>query len=122
MEILRKSLKAYLLVVVIFALLTLALAAAVSFTGFKESWTFGGLVGALTLSSVVIGFFEGRIIGHKGIVTGIAAALLFLLIVLFSVSSAFESALGIGKLSIFYLIPIVGGAVGGIVGVSGAND
>lgn len=121
MEILRKSLKAYVLAAVIFALLTLALAAAVSFTGFKENWAFGGLIGALTLAAVVLGFFEGRIMGRKGILTGIAAALLFLLIVLFFVNGILMSNLGIGELSVFYLIPVVGGAAGGVVGVSGAS-
>ena len=61
MEKLRKSLKAYVMALVLFVALTFALAALVNFTGFRESWTFGALMVILSVSTLVLGMLEGRI-------------------------------------------------------------
>lgn len=122
MEILRKSLKAYLISVALFTVLTFILAAIISFTGFRESWAFGGLVVSLTMAAMVTGFLEGRIIGKRGLVTGIVSSGLFLLIILVSAGGVFSDSFNMSGLNAFYLIPVAGGALGGIMGVSGEKS
>ncbi|MFQ8602849.1 MAG: TIGR04086 family membrane protein [Anaerovoracaceae bacterium] len=122
MEVLRKSLKAYLIAVALFTLLTFILAAIISFTGFRENWAFGGLIVSLTLACMVIGFLEGKIVGKRGLITGVISSLILLVIILISVRGAFSDSFNMSGLSLFYLIPLAGGAVGGIIGVSGEKN
>ncbi len=65
MEKLRKSLKAYVIALVLFVALTFALAALVNFTGFRETWTFGALLVIMSVSSLVLGMMEGRIFQNE---------------------------------------------------------
>ena len=78
MEKLRKSLKAYVIALVLFVALTFALAALVNFTGFRENWTFGSLLVIMSISSLVLGMMEGRIFQKRGLLAGGAAAVFFL--------------------------------------------
>ena len=91
MEKLRKSLKAYVIALVLFVALTFALAALVNFTGFRETWTFGSLLVIMSISSLVLGMMEGRI---------------------------FAEEFSLGKTGWLYLIPVVAGSLGGICGVN----
>ena len=118
MEILRKSLKAYIFVICLFTAMTFLLAALISFTGFKENWSFAGLVCILSVSSFVIGLMEGHITGKRGLFTGIAAAAVFMAMILLAVGGVFAGAFGIDSLSLFYIIPIFAGAAGGIAGAN----
>ena len=70
MEKLRKSLKAYVIALVLFVALTFALAALVNFTGFRENWTFGSLLVIMSISSLVLGMMEGRIFQKRGLLAG----------------------------------------------------
>ena len=70
MEILRRTLKVYVLALCAFAALSLILAAVIRFTGFPETWTFAGLVAALSLVSLLTGAMEGGIIGKRGMIVG----------------------------------------------------
>ena len=121
MEIIIRSLKAYIFVTCLFTALTFLLAALISFTGFKESWSFAGLVCILSVSSFVIGFMEGHITGKRGLFTGIAAAAVFMAMILLAVGGVFAGAFGIDSFSVFYLIPILAGAAGGIAGANTAG-
>ena len=121
MEIIRRSLKAYIFVSCLFTALTFLLAALISFTGFKESWSFAGLVCILSVSSFVIGFMEGHITGKRGLFTGIAAAAVFMAMILLAVGGVFAGAFGIDSFSVFYLIPILAGAAGGRAGANTAG-
>ena len=72
MEILRRTLKVYVLALCAFAALSLILAAVIRFTGFPETWTFAGLVAALSLVSLLTGAMEGGIIGKRGMIVGLS--------------------------------------------------
>ena len=121
MEKLRKSLKAYVMALVLFVALTFALAALVNFTGFRESWTFGALMVILSVSTLVLGMLEGRIFMKRGLLAGGTAAILFLAIILVSVQGIFAEAFSLGKMMWLYLIPVATGCFGGICGVNGAS-
>ena len=103
MEKLRKSLKAYVIALVLFVALTFALAALVNFTGFRETWTFGALLVIMSISSLVLGMMEGRIFQKRGLV---------------SVQGLFAEEFSLGKTGWLYLIPVAAGSLGGICGVN----
>ena len=75
-------------------------------------------MGILAAVNLVLGFLEGRIIGKRGLLTGLAAGILFILLVLFAAGGIFSGAFGIRSLSPFYLIPVAAGALGGIFGAN----
>lgn len=118
MEIIRRTLKAYIISVSLFIALSFLLAVMINFTGFRENWTFAGLVCILSAASLVIGIMEGNIIGKKGLLVGAAAAALLVLIILLAVGGVFAGAFGMDSFSIFYAIPVLAGAAGGIVGAN----
>ncbi len=118
MEKLRKSLKAYVIALVLFVALTFALAALVNFTGFRETWTFGSLLVIMSISSLVLGMMEGRIFQKRGLMAGGAAAVFFLAIILVSVQGLFAEEFSLGKTGWLYLIPVAAGSLGGICGVN----
>ncbi|MDO4545550.1 MAG: TIGR04086 family membrane protein [Bacillota bacterium] len=121
MEILRKTLKAYILAILLFIVLTLVLAAVINFTGFKEEWAFAGLVAILSVVTLLLGFLEGRIMERKGLLAGLGAAIVFLLLVLFAVGSVFSRSFGVESFSVFYLIPLASGMVGGVLGTNSSK-
>lgn len=121
MDVFRKSLKAYIVSMILFVLLTAALAALVTFTGFKEEWTFAGLVISMTISSLILGYFEGRAIGRRGMIWGALAALIFVALIILSAGGVFSDMPEASGKTITYLIPIVGGSAGGIIGVAGRS-
>ena len=102
MEKLRKSLKAYVIALVLFVALTFALAALVNFTGFRETWTFGSLLVIMSISSLVLGMMEGRIFQKRGLLAGGAAAVFFLAIILVSVQGLFAEEFSLGKTGWLY--------------------
>lgn len=118
MEIIRRTLKAYIISVSLFIALSFLLAVMINYTGFRESWTFAGLVCILSVASVVIGIMEGSIIGKKGLMVGAAAAALLVLIILLAVGGVFAGAFGMDSFSVYYMIPVLSGAAGGIVGAN----
>ncbi len=118
MEIIRRTLKAYIISIVLFLGLTFLLAAIIYFTGYKESWSFVGLMVILSIASLVIGIMEGNIIGKKGLIVGLSAAAVFVMIILLAVGGVFAGAFGLESFSAFYIIPVLIGAAGGILGAN----
>ncbi|HIU26073.1 MAG TPA: TIGR04086 family membrane protein [Candidatus Copromorpha excrementigallinarum] len=118
MEIIRKTLKAYVAALTSFVLLTFALAALISYTAFKESWAFGGLIVIMSLSTALLGFMEGAATGKRGLAAGAAAALIFVAVILAAAGAAFSESFALREGSLFYLIPIGAGAAGGIAGTN----
>lgn len=116
MEIIRKSLKAYIIALGLFLLLTLALAALLNFTAFREGWTFVGLVFCLAVPSLLLGILEGKIVGKKGLFVGLAASALFLLLILFAAGGVFAGSFGVHSFHASYIIPLLLGGAGGILG------
>lgn len=118
MEIMRRTIKAYIISLTLFIGLTFLLAAIIKFTGFKEEWTFAGLVFILSVISMITGIMEGHIVGKKGLLVGTVAAVLLILIILLAVGGVFAGAFGIDSFNVFYLIPVFIGAAGGTLGAN----
>ena len=72
----------------------------------------------MSISSAVIGIMEGNIIGKKGMPVGAAAAALLVAIILCAVGGVFAGSFGMDSFSVYYLIPVLAGAIGGILGAN----
>lgn len=118
MEIIRRTLKAYMISICIFVIFTFLLAAVIYFTSFKESWAFAGLVIILSITSAIIGVMEANIFGKKGIFVGTAAAVVFLTLIFLVVAGIFAGTLTMDGFNIVYIIPILAGSVGGVFGAN----
>lgn len=80
MEIIRKSLKVYIITFILFVLLTMLLAALICFTGFREAWNCGGMIAVLGISAAVSGILETRVIGRRVLFVFLITAALFVLL------------------------------------------
>ncbi len=118
MALIRKTIKAYIIAICIFVLLTLILAALLRFTAFDEDWSFYGLIVALSVAALLLGIMEGNVVGKRGLLVGIASAAMLMVIILLVVGSIFAGTSGKGSIHAEYLIPLLSGAVGGILGAN----
>ncbi len=122
MEFIRKTLKSFAICLTMFAAMTFVLAAMIQFTSFRESWAFGGLMTALSLTTLVFGIREGGITGKRGLLTGAASAVVMVFIILFISGEMFSGTTGLSNISVFYAIPVVTGAAGGIAGAGSTRS
>ena len=118
MGLIRGTLKAYFIAVCIFAVLTLVLAALVRFTGFHEEWSLWGLVVVLSIAALLLGIMEGSIVGKRGLLVGLVSAAALALIILLIVRGVFAGMSEEFSFRVWYLIPVLAGAVGGILGTN----
>lgn len=118
MNVLRRTLKVYMIAVICFIILTMILAALIYFTGFKESWSFSGLIAVLSVTSLLTGIMEGNVIGRRGIIVGALSSFILMIIILMAAGGVFAETFGINDLNIFYIIPIVAGSIGGVIGTN----
>lgn len=81
MEIIRKSLKVYVITFVLFIVLTLILAALICFTGFKESWGYGGMMAVIGISAITYGIFDAKVVGRRALFVFLISAMMFVLII-----------------------------------------
>ncbi len=118
MEFIRKSLKAYFFAFVIFVLFTFFLASIIYFTSFKESWSFAGLIFGLSVAVFMLGIIEGGIAGRRGLIVGIVSAAVFLLLTVLTAAGIFADSFSVKNVSVFYIIPLAAGTIGGIIGTN----
>ena len=118
MEILKRTLKSYLIIIFLFLILSILLAALIAFTGFKEEWIFTALVVILSMVSMGIGVLEGNIFAKRGILIGMAAAILLILIIICAIGGVFAESFSKDSFTPFYIIPVIAGGIGGIIGAN----
>ena len=118
MLVLKNSLKAYCVSVVIFIILTLLYAGVIKWTPLPESWSFEGLIVMLSIATMIFGFMEGVLIGKKGIITGVLTSVVFLLITLITAKIVFDGSVNINILKTQYIVPLISGIIGAIVGTN----
>lgn len=82
MDILRKSLKIYLIGTCLFVILSMMLTAALYFTELRESWAAYGIFAVLGLSSLAVTVLESKTAAKRGLLAGLAAGLLFFVLML----------------------------------------
>lgn len=92
MEIIRKSIKVYIIAFILFVVLTSILAALICFTGFKESWGYVGIITVLGISSAVAGVLEAKVAGSRALFVFLISAAVFAATIYFLVSVIFSAA------------------------------
>ena len=117
MYFIRKSLKAYMIVSAVFLILSLILACTLNFSGFKENWTFAGLVAILSAASLLLGMMQGAAAGKRGLVIGMMSAMIFTAAAVFIACSVFADSFELKSKMLLYVLPVIMGGAGGVAGV-----
>lgn len=121
METVRKNLKGFLYAFILFILLTLLISVIVKLTPAPEGWSLYYMIGVLCLTCLFLGTYSGNYIKKKGFVYGALYSIIFLLILSAFYMLAFSTGIEMGAGLIKYLIPILFGSVGGMIGVNMRN-
>ncbi len=118
MEMVKKNLKGLLYAFILFILLTLIVSVVIKLTPAPEGWAVYYMVGVLSLSCLFLGVYAGNYIKKKGFLYGALYSVIFLLILAAIYMLAFSTGIETGMGLLKYVIPILFGSVGGMVGVN----
>ena len=118
MQVILKAGKGYLISAVIFLILSALITVLVMFS--SVSMKSGGLFmfAALCISAFVFAIFTGNAVGKRGLAAGILSGLMFAATFVFLVSTALNTAFVEALKNLFYLIPVILSAIGGIIGAN----
>lgn len=118
METILKNLKGFLYAFILFFLLTLLLSVMIKLTPAPEGWSLYYMIGALCITCLFLGIYSGNHIKKKGFIYGALYSIIYLLILSAFYMLAFSTGMEMGTGLIKYLIPILFGSVGGMIGVN----
>jgi len=121
METVWKNLKGFLYALILFVLLTLLISVLVKFTPAPEGWSLYYMIGVLCISCLFLGLYMGNYIKKKGFLYGALHSIIFLLLLSAFYMLAFNTGIEMGMGLMKYLIPILFGSVGGMIGVNLRN-
>ncbi len=121
METMWKNLKGFLYGFLLFILLTLLISVIVKLTPAPEGWSLYYMIGVLCICCLFLGIYFGNHMEKRGLVYGALYSIIFLLILSAFYILAFSTNLEFGIGIIKYLIPILFGSVGGMIGVNMRN-
>lgn len=113
-----KTAKCFLMAFVLFFILSFSAAVLICRGGLCEKNGLICMIGVLTAATVFLGFLLGRIVGKRGLFVAVAASGMFLLMVMTVFFLAFEQVPSIESLKPYYIVPVIFGGIGGIVGVN----
>jgi len=116
-----KNLKGFFYAFILFVLLTLLISVIVKFTPAPEGWSLYYMIGALCIVCLFLGIYIGNFIKKRGFVYGALYSIIFLLILSAFFMLAFSTGVAMGAGLIKYVIPILFGSVGGMIGVNLRN-
>lgn len=118
METAVRNLKGFVFAFILFLVLTIVASLLIKLTPIPEAWSIYYLMIALSISCLFLGIYFGSHLKKKGLIYGALYSIIFLLIVLAVYLSAFSMELsgGIGLLK--YVICILFGSIGGMIGVN----
>lgn len=118
MNYILKFVKGYLMSFSIFLLLSFLLAVCIKFTSMPESIAAYALIGIISVSTLFLGIFSGKIIGKNGLLWALITSGIFVFLIIFGTNCAYFKELSLGNFNIQYLIPVIIGGIGGIIGVN----
>lgn len=116
-----KNLKGLLYAFILFILLTLLISVIVKLTPAPEGWALYYMVVVLSVSCLFLGVYIGNYIKKKGFVYGALYSVIFLLILLAFYMLAFSTEVDMGIGMLKFLIPVLAGSIGGMIGVNLKN-
>lgn len=118
MSILRRVLKILALLIIAFIVLTVILAALIKFTPLGERWAYVGLLTIVTLLCMMTGYLTGNLFTSRGLFVGLISSVVTVELVTLCVQLVILGEITDVFPDIFYLISVLFGTVGGIVGVN----
>lgn len=113
-----KNLKGFFYAFILFFLLTLLISTAVKFTPAPEGWSLYYMIGVLSITCLFLGIYIGSCMKRKGLAFGALYSVIFLLILSAFYMLAFSTGIEMGFGLFKYLIPVLFGSVGGMIGVN----
>ncbi len=121
MEKVLKNLKGFLYALILFVLLTLLLSVMIKLTPAPEGWSLYYMIAALCVTCLFLGIYSGNLIKRKGFLYGALYSIIYLLVLSAFYMLAFSTGMEMGAGLMKYLIPILFGSVGGMIGVNLRN-
>lgn len=119
MDIIKKLITGTAAASAMFFLLSLAGGIMIRFTPMPENWGYSYLIAALSVSCFVCCIYVLSHIGKAGLVAGAGISAVVIAFVIFAVYMIFDKGAETEQiLRITYLIPVVSGMVGGIIGTN----
>ena len=118
MDKMRKILKIIILAIVIFGGMTALLATIITYTSFSEKWSFACLITIATIECSLIAYLVGSLFNSKGLLIGLITSIIGIEALIIAVQLIFFGEINSVIPDIFYIISILFGTVGGIVGVN----
>jgi len=118
MMVIKRTIKIQILGLIAFTLLSVISALIFMFTPLKEAWYHAAIIAAMTLSCIFIGMLEGNAVGRRGVLSGIAASILLILLILVIINLVFDGGLKPENNDILLTIPLMAGGIGGVVGTN----
>ncbi|MBR0596662.1 TIGR04086 family membrane protein [Sinanaerobacter chloroacetimidivorans] len=118
MERTIKNIKGFVFALISFFLLTLVASVLVKFTPIPETWSIYYVMFALCLSCMFLGIYSGSFIKKKGFLYGALYSVIFILIISAIYMMAFSSEIKIGLGLLKYILCLLFGSIGGMIGVN----
>lgn len=118
MNYICKLLKGYIIAFIIFFCFTIISTLLVKFTTVPEKYLFYYLIVSLTISTLFLGIFSGKLIGKRGLLSSLGLSALFVFLIIFAITCTYFKELSIHTFDILYILPIIIGGIGGIIGVN----
>ena len=118
MMVIKRTIKIQILGLIAFALLSVISALIFMFTPLKEAWYHAVIIAAMTLSCIFVGMLEGNAVSKRGLLSGIAASIMLIFLILVIVNLVFDGEFKPENNDIFLTIPLIAGGIGGVVGTN----
>ncbi len=119
MMILKRSLKAFVMGIISFFVITVIGAVILRFTPVTENTGYAIIIAALAAACFLTSFYIGTVCERGGMILGITVSFVTVVLIFLIVSCIFVKSVNMASLMrIWYLIPVVSGALGGIIGVN----
>ena len=118
MTMTKRTIKIQLIGLLTFVFLSVISALVFKVTPLTEAWYHAVIITAMTLSCIFVGTLEGNAVGRRGLLSGIAASILLIFLILVIVNLVFGSGFKPENNDIFLTIPLIAGGIGGVVGTN----
>ncbi len=113
-----KLAKGYVIAFIIFLVLTIVITSIIKVTSIPETFSIYYLIGAMCISTLFLGIFSGKLIGKKGLISALCTSAVFVFLIIFAITCTYFRELSLNSFNILYLLPVIIGGIGGIIGVN----
>lgn len=113
-----KTIKAFVCAIIIFAVFIVITGLLIRFTPLPERWASFYVLAGLCLSCLFLGIYSGNMMKRRGIIFGALFSVIFILLISILgvlITGTFSEA---GIFQLRYLICIIVGGIGGMIGVN----